>query len=114
MENPGNIIPALGYVLIYICVNLSYVLIFAYVMHTSEHEHIKRMREESTKRDGRRSGPSVWVRFGVTVLFIAPLIVIAIFIPVASTFILLGLPVAFSVINLLIDEYRHDREKKKS
>jgi len=111
IENPGNLIPAIGYDLIYILVNLCYVLIFHIVVRTSERDEIRNMRERRKNAAGKasRQAPpiSAWIRLIIIVGTAVAIIIISIAIPAVSTFFLLGLPVVFALINLFYDSGKH-------
>ena len=102
MENPSNIIPAVGYNVVYLFVNLSYLLIFEYIICNSEHEGIKKVRE--SRADSRKRN-SVF-RFFITLIIIITAIVVSVYVPKISGTFLLIFPVLSSALNLLLEDYR--------
>ena len=107
MENPSNIIPAVGYNVVYLFVNLSYLLIFEYIICNSEHEGIKKVRESRT--DSRKRN-SVF-RFFITLIIIITAIVVSVYVPkIPGTFLLI-FPVLSSALNLLLEDYRRELKK---
>ncbi|MCL2493037.1 MAG: TMEM175 family protein [Clostridiales bacterium] len=115
IENPGALLPAIGYDVIYVLVNLCYMLIFRMII--SGNYNIKKIREkrrEEVERAKREAPPgATWIRFVVMGGCAALIIAMSILIPAISTFFLLGLPVVFSLIFLFSDhdggKHRHDQ-----
>lgn len=120
MENPKRIIPVIGYDIVYLFVNLSYMLMFTNMMHNSKSEEIKLLfnkREEGKKQAMEQAGRSDlpsrlwWLRFMIIVAVIAGTVAVSIVLPGVATVILLGLPVFSSATGLLFDRYKH-RQKR--
>ena len=107
MENPENIIPSLCYNITYLFVNLSYLFIFDYIIHNSEHEGIKRIRGKRTKAQKNNSA----LRLLITLAVIIAAVVVSIYIPGIPGTLLLIFPVVSSALNLLMEDYRRELKK---
>jgi len=110
MQNPGEIIPAIGYDIAYLVVNITYVFIFHHVVHCSKHEMMKRFKSEHIKENRWKSKSNPTMKFSL-IRFSSPIIVLGSIIvsfywPGVSTIFLLGVPVVVSVISLLFDEQK--------
>jgi len=110
MENPNNITPAIGYDIAYLCVNLMYMLIFRMAVRGSDNEFIVNMRdsrEKFIKDENHKRVQSRFIKiFFLTVIAVVAVIIVSIIFRFSS-YVLLGLPVLFSLINLVFENPRH-------
>lgn len=114
IENPGKLIPAISYDVVFLLVNLCYILIFRTVSHdhTEDLQVIREHLKQKAQRKRQEAPPgATWIRFAILAAAAVFIIVGSIFIPAVSTFFLLGLPVVFSVVNLFSD--RESRKKQR-
>ncbi|MCL2462603.1 MAG: TMEM175 family protein [Defluviitaleaceae bacterium] len=120
IEHPGVLIPAIGYDVVFILVQLVTSMIFHLAIKTSEREEIKAMREKRRQalneiKEMKREAPSgaTWPRFAVSAGVVAAIIAVSILVPVVSTVFLLGGPVAFSVMNVFYGEARPSKRRNR-
>lgn len=113
LENPGAVAPALGYNIIYILINISYVLIIHFVVATSSHEAIINMKNRSRAFKSKHEKWIIWIRLMITILIILLILILLLFIPVESNRIRLVLPVVSAVLNVIYDERVKRKNKKK-
>jgi len=113
IENPGALIPAVGYDLVYILVSFCSVFIFHSVIRTRSREEVRAMREQrrQAKERAKEQAPpgALWERFTVTAAAVAAIIAVSLAVPAVSTVFLLGVPVVFLVANLLSDGFSFHR-----
>ncbi|MCL2774969.1 MAG: hypothetical protein FWD71_16715 [Oscillospiraceae bacterium] len=87
------------------------MFIFKYVIKNSEHEIVTKMRESRKKFNADKNYESIhnnfMKRFFVTIILIVIIIVVSILLKF-SAYVLLGLPVLFSAVNLIF-ERQYDR-----
>lgn len=102
IENPGKLIPAIGYDLVFILVNLCFMLIFRAVIKSSENARgMVEQRKQAADRMKHEAPPgATWMHFAAVAAAAAVIIAGSILIPFVSTVFLLGLPVVFSLMNL--------------
>ena len=109
MENPGVMVPAIAYDLAYVLSSLCSVLIFRAALDTETREKMVKMRERQKHARGEQTGqgsppPGVtWIRFAGIAAAAAVIIALSLAVPAVSTVFLLGLPVVFSVANVIAD-----------
>ena len=111
MENPGNIVAAIGYNITYLCVTLCYMFLFHFVIQNSEREKVQKLRAARRPIVGGAlnktlSTKPTWTRYAIIFAAIIGSIVLSILLPLVSTFLLLGVPVIFSIVNFVFDERR--------
>ena len=114
MENPGELTPAIGYNVVYLLVNFTYVFIFGFVIHNSEKEEILKLRTNKKKLGKSFPNEFLWLRFIISAIIILISIILAIYIPRLSTVFLLALPVASSLANLLFEGSKHGKHNNRS
>lgn len=98
IENPGTLLPVIGYDVVYMLVSWCYMLIFRLVMNESQHEEVEHIKKIVEMRRGIPRG--AWAPFLLIVVLIAGVVVMSIFLPLVSTYILMGIPVLSSLINI--------------
>ncbi len=114
IENPGEIIPAIGYNIDCLIVNAIYMLIYKYIIIHSEHEHMQRIRKHFyERRNNKRPTGLVITRFICTAAALLCVTLFSFFFPILSTYVLLGMPVILSIVNLYFDE-RHEKKSGKT
>ncbi len=114
MANPDEIIPALGYNIIYILINLSYVLILHYILTTSEQENAQQLKERMNRLASKHPRTVIWLRLLISVVVIFLVLALLVFTPVVSNKIRLFLPVASAVFNMLYDELYKPKKAKST
>ena len=103
IENQGTLIPVIGYDVIYVFVSFFYVLTFRLIMEENGHEDIKQTRKEIKSRQDVRLHLS-WIPLIILLVLVSALVGIAIYLPKVSTFILMGIPITSSILNLFTSE----------
>ena len=102
----GQIIPAVGYVCVFLVVNFAYRFLYSSILLSDEETKI-RIKEKI-------KGKTLWIH--VPLLVIIGLIIVAlalgfaILFPSVSTVILIGLPLGFSIFNLWFDKMPNRRD----
>ncbi|HKJ81896.1 MAG TPA: TMEM175 family protein [Ignavibacteriaceae bacterium] len=103
IQNQGILIPVIGYDVVYLLVSFFHVLIFRLVMSESEHEEIIHIKEKL--KSSHTSKPrSSWLPIILLLIVISVMVVMSIYLPKISTIILMGIPIASSILNLFITE----------
>ena len=110
IENPHNIVAAIGYDIVYLSVSFINMLMFHFVIDNSELPEISEMREARKKMASDDRFAKIRVQFMRR--FLLNLGVIAVIISVSvifkfSSYVLIGIPVVFSLINLISENPRH-------
>jgi len=108
MENPDASTPAIGYDIVFLLVSVSYQLIWTSIIQEDESEHSKellRMTQSGTR--------SWWLRLGILIVFAGAIIVLSYFYPRFALIFLIGLPVAFSLFNIVTERERDPRTLKR-
>ncbi len=105
MLNPGQVAPALGYDIIFLLVNISYLFIWHSIIHDNgEEERYKVIKEL------RGAGRDPWVRFAIMAGIIAAIIILSFFYPTISLIFFIGLPVVTSLFNLVFDNSKNRKK----
>lgn len=103
LQNQGSLIPVIGYDIVYVLVSLLYVFTFRLIIEESEHKSIKKINEKIKSK--RESKPSFsWAPFIVLLILVSIVVIISIYLPKLSTFILMGIPIASSLFNLFVSQ----------
>lgn len=96
IENFGEVIPAVGYVIVFIFVNVSYQFLSS------------SMITHDDKNKLRVLGKSTWLHYAIWVIIIFGAIVFSFFYPIIASVLLIGLPIISSLASLW-DEHEHDQ-----
>lgn len=106
MQNPDEVVPAIGYDIVYLFVNISYLMIWHSMIHENGYEERRKEMENL-----QPAGKSPWIRFVIMVVIIAAIIVLSFFYPRISQIIFIGIPVVSSLFNLIYD-YQDNRKER--
>jgi uncharacterized membrane protein len=102
IENFGEVIPAVGYVIVYIFVNMSYHFLFSSILSDDEKKKFKGTRKFA------------WLHNVIWVMVTSGTIIFSFFYPMVASVLLIGLPLIFSLTNLWgEDERRLKRREQK-
>jgi uncharacterized membrane protein len=110
IENPGSLIPVIGYDVIYLAVSFFYVLTFRLIIEETDDKEILPIKEAIKSRKDAGSNFS-WKPVFILLLLVLSLIVFSIYLPKASTVILMGIPIASSIFNLFISEHQKTKSR---
>ncbi len=107
IQNQGSLIPVIGYDIVFLITIYFSMYIFRLVMQSSSHKSVQKITEKIQRR--RISNPYYsWIPFIVLLCIVGLVVVVSIYLPKLATFILMGIPIASSIINLFISRYeRH-------
>jgi uncharacterized membrane protein len=97
LENPDKLMPAFSYDILFLFVNISYLLIVKEVYNKNDVKKIKRSNNGS---------PIFHIL--IIVLIIIGIILLGNFIPQISVILFIGFPILFSIINIFVEE--HNKE----
>lgn len=101
IENQGSLIPVIGYDIVYLLVSFFYVLTFRLIMEESDHEDIRQIAERFKSRQASKPHFS-WLPIFFLLIIISAVIFLSIYHPKVSTFILMGIPIVSSLLNLFV------------
>ncbi|WMJ87136.1 TMEM175 family protein [Anaerocolumna sp. MB42-C2] len=105
MLNPGQVAPAIGYDIVFLLVNSSYLFIWHSIIHDNgDEERYKAVRELKTARR------DPWLRFAMMAGIIALIIILSFFYPTISLIMFIGLPVVTSLFNLIFDDSKTNKK----
>ncbi len=118
LQYPDEIVPVICYDIVYLLVNISYVIIFKYIIKTSNHKSVRAMRrlrrfKSQKPKPLTKQELDPLRRFAVTAIIIVGVITYALFQTHFYTEILIALPVISSVTNLLFDNNDSFKKRKK-
>lgn len=100
IENQGSLIPVIGFDTVYFLVSFFYILTFRLIMKQSEHHEFKL---QPKKMRGRRNpGNFSWLPLLILLIIISGVVAISIYRPKLATFILMGIPILSSIVNLFV------------
>ena len=103
IENQGSLIPVVGYDIVYLAVSFFYLFSFRLIMEQSNNEEVRHITERIKSRQEAKSHFS-WMPL-ITLLFItAAVVLISVYFPKVSTFVLMGIPISSSIFNLFISK----------
>ncbi|MBK1810913.1 DUF1211 domain-containing protein [Clostridium sp. YIM B02505] len=99
IQNPNAVAPAVGYAIVFLCVNFSMTFMFLLIIPTTLFEHKYKL----------------YSRIFIMPVISSIIILIAFYYPRISIILFIGLPVASSVLNLLfeVDPQHHERQKRR-
>lgn len=99
IQNPNAVVPAVGYAIVFLCVNLCVSFMFLLIIPIKLFEHKY----------------NLYPRIFMLPVIILIIISIAFYYPRISIIMFIGLPVASSVLNLLfeVDPQHHERQKRR-
>lgn len=107
IQNPGEVVPAIAYDLVFLFVNMSYQFMFDCVAkENSDAEFFKRIEKMRAKR--RYS----WIGFVITIVIIGGIFIFSFFYPLISIICFMGVPVVSSIFNLIADKEMGGRKRK--
>lgn len=98
IENFGQVVPAIGYAIVFIFVNLSFQFMFSCVITDEEKNRFKEF------------GKFSWIFIAIWLIVIVGSIVLSVFQPLIASALLIGLPLIFSLCNLW---FEHDQHVKR-
>lgn len=104
MQNPDEVIPAIGYDILFMLVHISYHFVWSSIM--KENEEIKK-NIEKLKNESKSS----WRRLAIMLLNLIAIFVLSFFYPRISLIFFIGMPVVFSLFNLIVDNPHHAAKK---
>ncbi|MDF2942197.1 MAG: Integral rane protein [Herbinix sp.] len=107
MQNPDEIVPIIGYDLLYLLVNISYKFIWSGIIHEKGNEDIKNEIDQM-KADGKFSV----LHFTIMIAFLIVIIIVLFSFPRISLILFIGFPVGSSLLNLLFENNRHTRDQR--
>ena len=105
MQNVDDVIPAVGYAVVFVLVNVSQFVLWDSLMRQPEHAERQRRPEEVNARrqlDWRR-------RFGLMAGALILVVLLTLVYPRVAAVLFIGFPVASSLLNLFIDNRRRFR-----
>ncbi|GFZ33431.1 DUF1211 domain-containing membrane protein [Clostridium zeae] len=99
IQNPNAVAPAVGYAIVFLCVNLCMSSMFLFIVPIKIFEHKSRL----------------YLRIFIMPVISLIIISIAFYYPRISIIMFIGLPVASSVLNLLfeVDPKHHEKQKRR-
>ena len=106
IEHQGSLIPVIGYDIVYLAVSFFYVLTFRLIIEESNHEEVKRIKEKIESNQFTKPHTS-WLPLILLLLIVSVVVTGSIYQPKVSTFILMGIPIASSILNLFISDRRN-------
>lgn len=109
IENPSQVIPALGYDVVFCMVYLTYHSMQHIVISQTENEKIKEINELRNARMNKYT----WVIFGIAIMSIIAIFVLSFFYPAVSIIFFIVLPVVSSLLNLWDDRHEASLQIKK-
>ncbi len=102
IENPGMLLPVVGYDVVFLLVSLCYIFIFRLAMEESMREELERIREiRKARKETAMKHP--FVRFAALAAAIAGVVVFSVSFPRVSSLVLLGVPVLSSLMNIFCE-----------
>lgn len=101
IENPGQVVPAVGYDIVYLMVSISFHLLQNCIVKESSHEFAEEIKK---RRQARRNG---WLFFISMFIGIVLIFLMSFVYPTASIIFFVALPVTTSLFNLW-----HDRSRR--
>ena len=99
IENLGEVVPAVGYAIVFLLVNLSFQFLFSSAM---KHSGVK---------NPEFPGNFPYIFITIWVIVIGGIIVLCFFLPLVASILLIGLPLLFSLSNLWF-EHPHKEGKR--
>lgn len=105
VNNFGEVVPAVGYVIVFLLVNLSNQFMFSCLITDEDKKKWNSVRK------------FFWIRLVVWVIFIAGAMVLSFFFPRVASVIMIGLPLLISLSNLWFEndksrQKRHNKDKR--
>ena len=94
INNFGQVVPAIGYTIVFLLVQFSNILVFNSLISDEEKKNLRRLRRLT------------WLHILIWIAFIAGAILLSFFFPSVASVILIGLPLIFSLSNLWIERER--------
>lgn len=101
IENPAQVIPALGYDIVFCMVFITFHTMQNVVVSETENKKIKEINELRNARTNKYT----WIIFGIATMSIIAIFVLSFFYPAVSIIFFIVLPVASSLINLWNDRH---------
>ena len=100
IENFGEVVPAVGYVIVFMFVNASYMFLHSSMMSDEDKKHLK------------SHGKLVWIHDIIWVLATIGTIAFSFFYPMIASVLLLGLPLFFSLASLWDEREDHTERRR--
>ena len=109
LENQGELLPVIGYDIIFVITNYFNLYIYRMVLHSSSLESVKEVSERIQRKKITNPYYS-WVPFMVLISIVVIVVIISIFLPRLATYLLMGIPIASSVFDLFLSSYERHLE----
>jgi uncharacterized membrane protein len=109
IENPGSLIPVIGYDIIYIIVVVFQSVIFRIIISKTNNEEMKQL--VGAHKNLRKNSTESVKRLIILLMIIAAVIILSLFQPRIASIILIGIPVISAIFNFFSPEFPGIKQK---